>query len=347
MKKLRIGIVGLGRVASKTHIPVLKSLESVEVVAGAEKNPERAERVKSLFGLARVYDSYEDMFESEGLDGVYVCLPTFLHKDACIKALERGLHVLCEKPMGMSVKEAEEMTALAEAKGLVLMPGYKKRYAKNFKRAKELIEDGLLGKIIQVQGTFVTPGPYISWDPKSDWYLDEKWHGVIYDIGCHLVDLLLYLVPFDIINVKVVSQHGFKGYSTPTNVACSFEMEGGLVGNLTVGWRASTDILSLSVHGTAGSINVSQDYFTYVNSQTDPVDKIKMVLENAYSACGSLLQKVKDKVHGNNFYIEDLLQAKAFVTAISKIQKAPIDGNDAIRIHKFLEKMILVKPFLA
>jgi UDP-N-acetylglucosamine 3-dehydrogenase len=340
MKKLKIGIVGLGRVASKTHIPVLKSLGNVEVVAGVEKNPERAERVKRLFGLARVYDRYEDMFDSEKLDGVYVCLPNFLHKDACIKALERGLHVLCEKPMGMSVKEAEEMTALAEAKGLVLMPGYKKRYARNFKRAKELIEDGLLGKIIQVQGIFVTPGPYISWDPKSDWYLDEKWHGVIYDTACHLVDLLLYLVPYEILDLKVVSQHGFDGYNTPTNVGCTFEMEGGIVGDLTVGWRASTDILSLSIHGTAGSINVSQDYFVYVNSGTDPVDKIKMALGNAYSACSSLLRKVKDKVRGNNFYTEDLLQSKAFVKAISKIQRAPINGGDAIKVHKFLEQMI-------
>lgn len=340
MRKLKIGIVGLGRVASKTHIPVLKSLDNVEVVAGAEKNPERAQRVKSLFNLARVYDSYEDMFDSEKLDGVYVCLPNFLHKDACIKALERGLHVLCEKPMGMSVKEAEEMTALAEAKGLVLMPGYKKRYARNFKKAKELIESGLLGKIIQVQGTFVTPGPYISWDPKSDWYLDEKWHGVIYDTGCHLVDLLLYLVPFGILNVKVVSQHGFNGYNTPTNVACTFEMESGIVGDLAIGWRASTDILSLLIQGTAGSINVSRDSFTYVNAGTDPIDRIKQYLANVGFECASVLNKICDKIQGKNFYNEDLIQAKIFCEAISGTQKPPIGGIQAISIHKFLSRMI-------
>jgi len=340
MKKLRIGIVGLGRVASKTHIPVLKSLGNVEVVAGAEKNPERAERVKSLFGLPRVYDSYENMFDSEELDGVYVCLPNFLHKDACIKALERGLHVLCEKPMGISVKEAEEMTSLAEAKGLVLMPGYKKRYAKNFKRAKELIENGLLGKIIQVQGTFITPGPYISWDPKSDWYLDEKWHGVVYDTGCHLVDLLLYLVPNEILNVKVISQHGFREYNTPTNVACAFEMEGGIVGDLSVGWRASTDIFSLLIHGTSGSLNISRDYLVYVNAGSDPIDRIKQYLGNIGFDCVSVLNKISDKIQGKNFYIEDLIQANIFCEAISGGQKPPIDGSHAISIHKFLSKII-------
>ncbi len=340
MKKLRIGIVGLGRVASKTHIPVLRSLDNAEVVAGAEKNSERAERVKSLFGLHNVYDDYEEMYASENLDGVYICLPNFLHKHACKKALENGLHVLCEKPMGVSVEEAEEITVLAEDKGLVLMPGYKKRYAKNFAKAKKIIDDGVLGKIIHVQGTFLTPGPYISWDPKSDWYLDEKWYGVIYDSACHLVDILLFLIPSKVIDMKVLTHQGFTGYNIPTNLTCIFEMEDGIIGDLSLGWRASTDILSISIHGTAGSLTASRDYLSYVNAGTDPVDKIKIFLENAYSECRSLLRKVGGKIRGKDFYIEDLIQTRAFCNAILGVQKPLVDGEDAIRVHAVLHKMI-------
>ncbi|MEI9475731.1 MAG: Gfo/Idh/MocA family oxidoreductase [Deltaproteobacteria bacterium] len=340
MRKLRIGIVGLGRVASKTHIPVLKSLKTVEVVAGAETISERAERVKTVFGLNKVYESYVDMYQAENLDGVYVCLPNFLHKDASKRALEYGLNVLCEKPMGISVEEASEITALAENKGLVLMPGFKKRYASNFVKAKRLIDEGLLGKIVNVQGTFVTPGPYLSWDPKSDWYLDKKWHGVIYDSACHLVDLLLLLLPYEVQRVKLLRTEGFNGYNTPTNVACVFEMEGGILGDLCIGWRASTDILSLAIHGTAGTLVVSRDYFEYANPGTDPVDRIMMFLHNVTSESKSLLRTIKNKVRGRDFYSEDFLQAVTFCNAILGLEKEPINGKSAILVHKFLEMMV-------
>lgn len=340
MRKLNIGVVGLGRVASATHIPALKTLDYVEVVSGAETNPERAQRVKNLFGLGKVYEDYEDMYVSEKLDAVYICLPSFLHKDSCKKALENGLHVLCEKPMCMSVKEAEEVNILAKDKGLVLMPGYKRRYTKNFVKAREIIERGLLGKTIHIQGICLTPGPYISWDPKSDWYLDKKWHGVIYDIGCHLVDLILYLVPCKICNVKLVTQKGYMGYDTPTNVSSIFEMEGGATGNLIIGWRAAIDMISISLHGTAGSLIVSNDYFAYLNAGTDPVDKIEIDMRNAYSNCNTLVKKIRDKVQGRNFSTEDLTQTVEFCRSIYGQQTPPIDGDDAIKVHQFLEQMI-------
>jgi predicted dehydrogenase len=340
LRKLRIGIVGLGRVASKTHIPVLKSLENVELICGAETNAERAKRVQNLFAFNRVYDDYAEMFESESLDGVYICLPNFLHKDACIKALENGIHVLCEKPMGTTVEEAEEITRLAEDKGLVLMPGYKKRYANNFSKAKKMIDDGILGKIIQVQGVFLTPGPYISWDPKSDWYLDERWHGAIYDSGCHLIDVLLYLLPFTFTEVHAFLQKAFTGYNTPTNISCFFKMDGGIVGDLAIGWRGATDVLALSIYGTAGNLTVSREYIEYLNPGTDPIDRIKIHLGNAFSECAGLLKKVTDKVKGRNFYREDLIQARNFRDAILGLKKPSVSGEDAEKIHRFMELMI-------
>jgi predicted dehydrogenase len=339
MRKIRIGIVGLGRVASKTHIPVLRSIEDVEVVSGAEKNPERAGRVKNLYKLSSVYSDYEEMYASEELDGVYVCLPHHLHADASKKALERGIHVLCEKPMGISAEEAAEIIGMAEQRGLVLMPGYKMRYAKNFAKAKKMIEGGLLGRIIQVQGTFVTPGPYIAWDPKSEWHLDGKWHGAIYDSGCHLVDLLLYLVPGEVQNVRAFSQKGFTGYDAPTTVSCIFELEGGIVGDLAISWRGANDIHSIAVHGTAGSITVNREYFAHIHSGTDLVDRIRMHAENTYLEFGNLVSKVFEKLRNRNFYVEDLVQARMFVDAVKGIHPPPINGRDAMSIHKFLGMM--------
>jgi predicted dehydrogenase len=340
MKKLRIGIVGLGRVSSKTHLPVLRTLKDTEVVAGADKNLERAQRVQSLFGLDKVYRSYEEMFTSERLDAVYICLPNFLHRDASRKALETGLHVLCEKPMCMSAEEAEEITAMAENRGLILMPGYKKRYAQNFAKARASIEDGVLGRVIHVQATFVTPGPYISWDPKSDWYLDGKWHGAIYDVGCHIADILLYLLPREVRQMRSVVIHGYRGYDTPTNLACVFEMEGGIIGDITIGWQGATDIVSVSIHGTAGTVHVSRDDYLYLNPGTDPVDKLVSQLIDIQRGIGAVFRKVRDKMRGKDFYIEDLMQAEAFCRAIREMGPPPIDGRSAVRVHRFLQQIL-------
>lgn len=339
MKKLKVGVVGLGRVASKTHIPVLNSLKDVEVVAGAENNAERAERVKKVFGLQAVYSSYEEMFAKAGLDAVYVCLPNFLHKDACEKALRSGLHVLCEKPMGISSREAEELDTLAREKGLVLMPGYKKRYAGNFAKARRMIQEGVLGKVVHIQGTFMTPGPYISWDPKSDWYLDEKWQGVVYDSACHLVELLLYVFPGQGHSFRTIADKGFRGYKTPTNIATVFTMGDSTICDLAIGWRASTDFISIAIHGTAGSIIVSRDSFSYLNPGTDPVDKIKIHFFNGFRDCVELGKKIVDKVRGQNFYQEDLTQSRFFREAILGAGQ-PVGGREATEVHRILESIV-------
>ncbi len=340
MKKLRVGIIGLGRVASKTHIPVLRSFPEVAVVAGAEQNPERAERVRKLFGLERVYPGYRELCEAGGLDAVYVCLPNFLHREACESALKNGLHVLCEKPMGMSVEEAESLARLAEERRLVLMPGYKKRYSDTFAQARKMVGEGLIGKVIHVQGTFVTAGPYISWDPKSDWYLDEKWQGVIYDTACHLVDLLFYVVPGEVARVRGIAQAGFTGYATPTNVVCSFESKDGALGSLVVGWRGGADTFGLSVHGTAGTIHVDREALEYSHPGTDPVDRILFHAGNALHDTGALMVKVGDKVRGMNFYREDLRQAAAFIRAIRDGADPPVTARDGVNVHRFLGMLV-------
>lgn len=339
MERIRLGVIGLGRVASKTHLPVLRSLPGVEVTAGAESNPERAARVAGMFGL-RVYGSYREMCSSGSLDAVYVCLPNFLHREACLAAIESGLHVLCEKPMGMSAAEAREMVESAEGKGLVLMPGYKKRYAANFARAREIIDRGLLGRIIHVQGTFVTPGPYISWDPKSDWYLDEKWHGVVYDTGCHLVDLLLYLVPGRVMEMRALAAREFRGFATPTNVSAAFRLEGEIMGDVAIGWRGGADSLEVTVHGTAGSLTVSRDHLLWTHPGTDPVDKIGSLLGNAGRQGLALARKVGDKLAGRNFYAEDRLQAEAFCRAVRGEAPPPVTAREAVAVHEFLAAMI-------
>lgn len=335
--KVRIGIVGLGAIARNTHIPALRLIKDVEIVSGAERNSERRKRVEQLFGLSKTYDNYEEMYKANNLDAVYICLPNSLHFDATIKALNNGLHVLCEKPVGISSKEVEEMLNVAKKNNLIFMSGYKWRFAKNFLKAKEIIESGILGKIIQVQAVFMTPGPYLSWDPKSDWYLKEEGHGALYDIGCHIVNLLQYLVPFKIETICAESINGYNSYKTPTNISCSFIMEGSIVGSLSFGWRAADDIMNISIHGTAGSLNISKRYIELLSRNTLPTDRIKNYLLNAWNETLTTLNRIKAVSKGNTISIENLLLTKTFIDAIQNKDSITNTAIDALLTHRVLE----------
>lgn len=338
--KVRIGIVGLGAIARNTHIPALRALKNAEIVSGAEKNPERRKRIEQLFGLRKTYDNYEEMYKADNIDAVYICLPNFLHFDATIKALNSGLHVLCEKPVGISSKEVEEMLDVAKLNNLIFMSGYQWRFAKNFLKAKEIIESGILGKIIQVQAVFMTPGPYLSWDPKSDWYLRKEGHGVLYDIGCHIVNLLQYLVPFKIESIYAKSIKGYTGYETLTNIACSFSMEGSIMGSLSFGWRAANDIMFVSIHGTAGSITVNKRFIEFYNRNTLPTDRIKSHLLNAWNETLTTLNRIKAISRGRDISIESSLQSKIFIDAIQKKDSKRMMAVDALQTHRVLEAIL-------
>src|SRR2546423_7848001 len=132
MTPLRIGFIGLGGIATRMHLPILAQLPDVVVQAGSELNQAQAERTQRPFGLPAVYTSYQEMIAGEPLDAVYVCLPNFLHFEAASFALEHGLHVYCEQPMGLTSRAALTLAAEAERRKLVLMPGYNLRYHPHF-----------------------------------------------------------------------------------------------------------------------------------------------------------------------------------------------------------------------
>ncbi|MFX0124509.1 MAG: Gfo/Idh/MocA family protein [Candidatus Hodarchaeota archaeon] len=340
MGKIRIGLIGLGNVARRTHLPILKLMDDVLVVAGVERNTFRRERVSKLFGLNKAYASYEEMYDKESLDAVYVCLPNSLHLDATMKSLERGLHVFCEKPVGMSSREAMQMTVKSKENNLVFMPGYKYRYCEHFQKGKKLIESGKLGKILQVQAQFMTPGPYISWDAKSDWYVEGKGGGVIYDIGCHTVDLCQFLLSDKIRTIFAKETKGFKGFSIPTSISCTLSFQSGATGTISFGWRTAVDWVGVQLYGTAGSVLISKKLFIYENAGTDPYDRIKSNITNAYGEFKSSIKKIIAVGKGKDVSFEDYQQTRLFVEAIKKKIELPIEGENAVETHKVLEAII-------
>jgi predicted dehydrogenase len=332
-EKLRVGMIGLGGIATRSHIPALAAMSDLAIQAGAEIDSYQASRTQQRFGIPKIYPTYLEMLETEHLDAVYVCLPNALHYPAVKAALARNLHVYCEKPVGLSAQEAGDLAEQAEQANLVLMPGYHLRFHEHFIRARELLEQRRLGKILQVQASAVYSGPYRGWDPKSDWYLDPRSGGPLYDWGSHLLDLMVYITKLDIESVAAIAQKSLPGISLMDNIAAAFQAHGNVVGTVNLAWGTRGNLLMLQIHGSAGSLLVSDDYFEHRTPTGGGLNKLGTLLGNASEI---LTHKAGAVIQRKSSVMLYQSAAQCFIDAIRGKTQLWEAARDAVRVHRVL-----------
>jgi predicted dehydrogenase len=190
---LNVGIVGAGGIAKFLHIPGYKRIPDVFISAISDSDEERAKSLAKEFNIPRVYKNYEEMFDNEGLTAISICTPNYLHAPIAISALNKGIHVLCEKPMAISIEEAEEMVKASKRTGKILMIGQNQRFRPFNSFLKKIIEKGELGEIYYARGYYLRrkgiPGI-------GTWFTNKEFSGggAILDIGVHILDLVWWLM---------------------------------------------------------------------------------------------------------------------------------------------------------
>jgi len=189
-KIIRIGIAGQGRSGYKIHAERLtKKQDQYRITAVADQLPERRADARNEFG-ARAYADYKDLIRAGGFDLFVNALPSPLHVPATIEALQAGYHVVCEKPMAKSVADFDKMVAASKKTGLLLAPFQNNRLQPFFDKMMEIIQSGVLGKIIYIRTTW----SYFSrrWDWQT---LQQNMGGCLFNTGPHVVDQALMLFP--------------------------------------------------------------------------------------------------------------------------------------------------------
>lgn len=190
MKKLRIGMVGAGNIA-KTHLTAYQDVENAEIVAICDIDEKVLAATAEKFGIKKTYSSETEMLANEELDAVDVCVWNVNHAKCSIEALNAGHHVLCEKPMATSAKEAQEMIDAAKKNDRLLMIGFVLRFGDEAKIAKDFIDHGYVGDIYYSKATYLrrhgAPG---------GWFTDKARSagGPVIDLGVHVIDLTRYLM---------------------------------------------------------------------------------------------------------------------------------------------------------
>ncbi len=189
---VRVGIIGCGGIANGKHMPSLKKIPGVEMVAFCDIVPEKAEAAAKEFGTAdaKTYGDYKQLLCDVSIDVVHVCTPNRSHSFITVDALEAGKHVMCEKPMAINSAEAQKMLEAAKRTGKKLTVGYQNRQTPEAQFLKAEAEKGTFGDIYYAKATAIRRRAVPTWGVFLNEY--EQGGGPLIDIGTHSLDLTLW-----------------------------------------------------------------------------------------------------------------------------------------------------------
>ncbi len=190
--KAKWGILGTANIAKRALVPGIKDADNSELFAVASRSEGKARQFAEEFDLPNYYSSYKDLLRDKEIDFVYIPLPNHLHHKWTINALKKGKNVLCEKPLGTSSGEVEEMFEVAEKENLTLMEGFMYRFHPQTRKVKELLEKGEIGEPHFFRGAFSFP--LITEDRGDDIrWKEEMGGGSLMDLGTYSVNTVRYL----------------------------------------------------------------------------------------------------------------------------------------------------------
>ena len=193
-KLIKVGIIGCGGIANGKHMPSLKKIADLEMVAFCDIIPERAEKACADYGApgAKVYTDYKELLLDKDIDVVHVCTPNRSHSFITVDALEAGKHVMCEKPMAINSLEAKKMLDAAERCGKLLTIGYQSRFRPDAQYMKAEAEAGTFGDMYYAKATALRRRAVPTWGVFLNEY--EQGGGPLIDIGTHALDLTLWVM---------------------------------------------------------------------------------------------------------------------------------------------------------
>ena len=264
-----IGIIGCGKIAQVRHIPEYAEHKDAKLLGFYDINLERAKTLADQYG-GTAYATVEELLANPDIAAVSICAANFAHAELTIAALNAGKHVLCEKPMAITLAECEAMVEAAKKNDKFLMIGHNQRLAKAHATAKKLIDDGLIGDIVTFRTTFGHGGPETwSVDPGlNTWFFDKSRAamGAMADLGIHKTDLIQFLTGQQVVRttarVTTLDKKDASGdlISVDDNAVCIYEMSGGAFGTMTASWTYyGAEDNSTVLYGTKGIMRIYDD----------------------------------------------------------------------------------------
>lgn len=341
---VKVGIIGCGGIANGKHMPSLKALPNVELVAFCDLIIEKAEKAATEYGTedAKVYTDYRLLLEDSSIEVIHVCTPNKSHAEISIAAMRSGKHVMCEKPMAKSAADALEMVNVSEETGMKLTIGYQHRHKAESTYLKKAINRGDLGEIYFAKAYAIRRRGTPNWGVFLN--EDEQGGGPLIDIGTHSLDLTLWMMN----NYKPKMVVGTK-YKKLTNPDC---------GNPWGPW----DVNEHTLEDAAFGFIVMEDGATIILESSWALNTIEPIQEGSIVLCGSeagaqiknglsinkddfgKLVDIKPDLSAGGVAFYDgvaetppLLEAKRWIDAVVNDTEVVVKPQEAYIVSKILE----------
>lgn len=338
MEKLKVGMIGAGKIAEVLHIPNLLSSDLAELVAISDPNADRLRYITKKFSLANVksFTDYRDITNGDFVDAVIVAVPNHLHAVVSIDALEHGKHVLVEKPMATNSIEATKMVECAANAEKILMVNHSQRFFPHNQKAREIIESGMIGEIRLVKAAFGHSGPE-NWTQNVGWFFDKDKaaFGALGDLGVHKVDLIRYITGLEVKECVALTATLEKNANVEDIANGVMKLSNGALATLDANWiTRGLEENYIVVYGENGTLKVGQ---------TDP-SKIDLYIAKPIAYHGEIVLK---PLFTNEDPYWKLPVVEHFIKVCLGMEQPivrPEDGLMSIEIiEKFLESSKLQK----
>ena len=265
MNKLKFALIGTGGIA-QTYAQAFQTSDCCDLVAVADINQNSAKAFAEPFG-AKAFSDYKTLAENSEFDAVIISTPPNLHPEIAEFFMNRGKHVLCEKPLCLSVAEARAMIETAKKTGVVFTMATKFRYCEDVVKAKSILASGVLGEVVQFENAFTA---------KVD--MSKRWNsqkeisggGVLIDNGTHSVDIIRYFLGA-ITDVLALETSGTQNLSVDENVKLLAKTENGIAASVDLTWGINKELPNfISIYGTNGTLHIGWQASKYkLNSSPD------------------------------------------------------------------------------
>nr|WP_217586626.1 Gfo/Idh/MocA family oxidoreductase [Lentibacillus saliphilus] len=327
MGQLKVGIIGCGRIFPMHALPVEKR-EDLDLVAVCDIKEERAQKAAEKHDCAW-YTDYMTMFEEEQLDAIHICLPHNLHAPVTIEAANRHIHILTEKPMSITMEDAENMVKVADDNDVILGVIFQNRYNQSSQLVKTMLDNGELGAIKSSRLS-------LSWDRSDHYYQSSDWKGtwdqegggVIIDQAIHTMDIVRWLIDdeIDYVDATIANRvHQFIEVEDSAEGAIKYK-NGVVTAFHAVNYYSYDKPVEVELHCENGIVNMVGDYA-----------EVKLNDGRTFSAENDPNETFEYEEGVKSYWgVNHIKQIDNFYDALKAGEQPDITGKEALKTQKMI-----------
>jgi len=336
LSRIRYGVIGIGGVG-REHVKCALKIPELDLVAVADVNEQFLAQAREEYGV-KTYTDYVEMIEKEKLDAVSVCVPHFLHAPITINAIKAGAHVLVEKPIAISVKEADEMINAAKKKGVKLAVVFQNRTNPLYQEVKKIIDEEGIGDLLRAQLTYLcyrTQSYYQSAAWRGKWKTEGG--GVLINQAIHFIDLFQWLVKVPVKRICSFISTLAHEIEVEDIASAAIEFENGALGVIQVSSIEVPQETRIEIRGDKKAIVLENNVATIYSNNIPLKESIKKLAKweaPSYVEKKIRLEELK-REWGHKIVLED------FAKSILYDKEPMVTGEEALKSLEIVNAIIL------